>query len=286
MKTLEIDKKSSSALDEDEEIKVTATGQVDFKKLDKLIAVDYPSFSSILPYRYYWDEKKLFINEHSMGFGLELTVFSGADEKFVNSVSDLLRHRVDDGVDVQFILWGSNQVGDIIDNAYKHQINENNIYADLANASIQYYKKGAKVGFKNRLNLPVGLREYRLFAFISKSTSSYNDAITSEIETIRDNFTIELESAGIGHLDITLKMFLPLLRSWINPDVKNIYSYSSNHEAYSTLNEQVVDKSFELINDPERLTVEIESERDEIRDEDKQNKLGKQNSQDIPKKTT
>jgi len=262
VKILEAAKKLAVALDEDKDTKVS---NVNHKDLKKIIAIDYPSFSSILPYRFFWEEKELFINEHSIGFGLELTVFSGADEKLVNSISDLLRHRLDDNVDLQFILWGSNQVGDIIDESYKHQLDNNTIYSELTKASIQYYKKGAKEGFKNRLNLPTTLREYRLFAFLSKNTTSYSEGAISDIETIRDNFTVELESAGIGFLDVTLKTFLPVLRSWINPDIKNIYSNSSKHEDYSTLNEQVVDKSFELINDPERLSIEVNSGASDIK---------------------
>ncbi|MBU0744902.1 MAG: type IV secretion system protein TraC [Gammaproteobacteria bacterium] len=256
MKILEIAKKLAVALDEDKGANTTG---VDHKDLKKLIEVDYPSFSSILPYRYFWEEKNLFVNEHSIGFGIEMTVFSGADEKLVNSISDLLRYRIEEGMDLQFILWGSNQVGDIIDEAYKHQAVNNDIYSELAKASIQYYKKGAREGFKNRLNLPVTLRDYRLFAFLSKNTS-YNDKAVAEIESARDNFTIELESAGVEYIDITLRSFLPLLRSWINPDIKDIDPRSAKHEKHSTLNEQVVDKSFELINEPERLTVVVDGE--------------------------
>ena len=262
MKLQKLAKKIAVALDEDKDTKIS---DVNHRDLQKIIKVDYPSFSAILPYRFFWEEKKLFINEHSIGFGLELTVFSGADEKLVNSIADLLRHRIDDEVDVQFILWGSNQVGDIIDEAYKHQLDGNNIYSELAKASIQYYKKGAKKGFKNRLNLPTTLREYRLFAFLSKSIASYSDSAIQTIETIRDNFTIELESAGIGFFEITLKTFLPVLRSWINPDVRNICFNSAKYEEHSTLNEQVVDRSFELINDPERLSIEINSGADDVK---------------------
>ena len=265
MKISEIAKKLAVVLGEAEDTKIS---DVNHKALKKLIRVDYPSFSSILPYRFYWDEKKLFINEHSIGFGLELTVFSGADEKLVNSISDLLRHRIDDEVDLQFILWGSNQVGSIIDEAYKHQIAENNIYSELAKASVQYYKKGAREGFKNRLNLPTTLREYRLFVFLSKNTP-YNDKAVADIEAARSNLTVELESTGVGYLDLNLQTFLPLLRSWINPDTKNIDLGSSRHEEHATLNEQVVDKSFELINEPERLTVELDSEDNEMIDNDR-----------------
>ena len=273
MKLQNLAKKVAVALDEDKD---TQTSEVNHRGLQKIIAVDYPSFAAILPYRFFWEEKQLFINERSIGFGLELTVFSGADEKLVNSMADLLRHRIDDSTDLQFILWGSNQVGEIIDNAYGHQLgigddNDNsdidskNIYAGLARASSQYYKKGAVEGLKNRLNLPTTLREYRLFAFLSKNITAHDEKAISEIETLRDNFTIELESAGIGFINIDLDTFLPIMRSWINPDVKNIYSCPANHEEHTTLNDQVVDRSFELINDPERLTIEINSGTEAIK---------------------
>lgn len=256
MKIFSIAKKLASILGEDKD---TSTSNVNYKKLNKLIDFGHPSFSSILPYRYFWPEKNLFINEHSVGFGLELTVFSGADEKLVNSIADLLRYRIGDDMDLQFILWGSNQVGDIIDNTYEHQVNNNNIYSELAKASAQYYKKGAKDGFNSKLNLPVTLREYRLFAFLSKNSPYHEDAV-KDIELARGNFTVELGSMGVGYIDLTQENFLPLLHSWINPDINNITPLTIRHENNSTLNEQVVDKSFELINEPERLTIEVSSE--------------------------
>ena len=250
---------------------------INYKKLNKLIDFSHPSFSSILPYRYFWQEKNLFINEHSMGFGLELTVFCGADEKLVNSIADLLRYRISDDIDLQFILWGSNQVGDIIDNACQHQAT-NSIYSDLARESTRYYKKSASYGFSNKLDLPVTLREYRLFAFLSKS-STYNEEALSAIELARENFTVELGSMGVSFINLTQENFLPILRSWINPDIKNITPCSYKHENYSTLNEQAVDKSFELINEPERLTIEVSSENNEFKnnwlknESDENNKL-------------
>ena len=269
MKVPKIAKKFAAFLCEDKD---TSVSDVNHKELKKLIAVDYPSFSSILPYRFYWDKKKLFINEHSMGFGLELTVFSGADEKLVNSISDLLRHRIDDDMDLQFVLWGSNQVGNIIDNAYQHQEANNNIYSELAKASAEYYKKGAREGFKNRLNLPTTLREYRLFAFLSKNTP-YTDKAAAAIEVARSNLTVELESSGVSFIDLDLRTFLPLLRSWINPDIGNIYKRSDKHEEHTTLNEQVVDKSFELVNEFERLVIEVDSEKNEKDEENEKKRI-------------
>ena len=56
MKILEIAKKLAVALNEDKD---TGVSSIDHKNLKKIIEIDYPSFSSILPYRFFWEEKNL-----------------------------------------------------------------------------------------------------------------------------------------------------------------------------------------------------------------------------------
>lgn len=236
---------------EDAATKVTTK---DHRALNQLLQVDYPNFSSILPYRYFWDEKSLFVNEHSLGFGLEITVFSGADEKLVNSLADLLKNKLEDDLDVQFMLWGSHQVGELIDRAYHYQLAAGGIYAELAKASINYYQQATKSGFKNRLNLPLTLRDYRAFIFVSKKTG-YSEQTAHELEVIRDNITIELAAMGISYIDLVLADFLSLLRSWVNADLDNIKYYPAQHNERSTLNEQIADSSFEMVNDADRLSI-------------------------------
>jgi len=234
------------------------TSSYDHKHLQEMLAIDFHHFSAILPYRYFWEEKNLFVNEHSLGFGLELSVLCGADEKTINSIADLLRYKLRDGYDMQFILWGSNQVGDIIDQAYQKQLKREDIYAELAKTSTQYYKKGAEEGLKNKLNLPIALREYRLFVFVSKNTP-YNDEAVFDLVALRDDLMAEFDSSEISHIQIKLKSFLKILRSWVNTNNHDIYVSYDHHEEYTTLNEQIVDKTFEMIHEPDRLHIAIDS---------------------------
>jgi conjugal transfer ATP-binding protein TraC len=245
----QISQKLAAFLHEEKE----ATLNVNHRKLKDLIEIDYPNFANILPYRYFWKEKGIFVNENSLGFGLEISVLSGADEKTINSIADLLRYKIPDGYDLQFILWGSNQVGDIIDSAL--QTKGNDIYASLAKTSSHYYKKGARDGFKNKQNLPLTLREYRLFCFLSKNTAYSEDAV-ADLLASRTDLIAEFESNSLDYAPINLELFLSLLHVWINPDVNDIYPRQIKHYEYSTLNEQVVDKSFELMHEPDRITIE------------------------------
>lgn len=252
--------KIASFLQEDEGTKIS---KVDHKKVKDLIELDFYSFSTILPYRYYWEEKKLFVNENSLGFGLEITVLSGADEKTINSIADIFRYKLPDNYDLQVILWGSNIVGDIIDNAFASQLKRDDIYAELAKTSTQYYKKGAETVLKNRLNLPLTLREYRLFVFVSKNTG-YSEEAVRDICTVRDDFIAEFDSIDIGFVEINHKKFLSILRAWVNPNNKDIYLRSGKHDEHSILNEQVVDKTFELVHEQDRLTISYDGQDERI----------------------
>lgn len=235
---------------------------INTKYLHDLIALDVHHFSAILPYRYFWEEKNLFINEHSLGFGLELSVLCGADEKTVKNISDLLRYKLRDHYDLQFILWGSNKVGEIIDDAYKIHLQQDNIYAKLAKVSMQYYKQGAAYGLENKLKVPVFLREYRLFAFISKNTA-YSEGAVFDLISLRDDLLAEFNSADIACAFLKLKPFLQILRAWVNPNNYDIYPHAEYHEEQTTLNEQIVDKSFELIHEVERIQINITSKENE-----------------------
>ena len=80
--------------------------KVNRKKTESLSAMDCPSFSAVLPYRYYDENSACFINESSMGFGFEIAPLVGADEVLIKSLASLFQHKIPDGYEIQWILWG------------------------------------------------------------------------------------------------------------------------------------------------------------------------------------
>ena len=240
-----------------EETKQYASSLTDLIKeaiaVKKLLKLEQPKLSSILPYRYIWEEKGLFINQHSIGYGLEITVFGGADSKLADSIADLLRYRVDDETDLQFVLWASNQVGELIEHGYQKQLERKGIFSDFAKAAIDYYQDAARGGFKNKRDWPLTLRDYRLFVFVSKKVNGYSDKIAEQLCLERESLTIELETAGIAHRKLAGDQFLSLLRSWVNPDPDNIKTVNDYQEQNTVLNEQIVDKEQELLVNEDHL---------------------------------
>lgn len=226
-------------------------------KMDHL-CLDYPQLSSLLPYRYYWSDKALFVNEGSMGFGCELTILAGADEKVVQALDDWLCHKVPDHYDIQFILWSSSEVGDAIS---KGLISQNNtpIFEKLNNTSIAYYKHGAQSGFKNHKNYPITLRDYRLFCFVSKQ-SAYDEQLIGELDQIRRELLSELKSIGLYPHILDDTHFLKIIAAWVNPDTNQLIQKQITDDQHDTLNHIIVDRSFELQHEPNRLCVSMASE--------------------------
>ena len=60
-------KKVAKILQDDKDTELSTASQ---NKIRELIDIDFPSFAGILPYRYFWREKNLFINAGSLGFGM------------------------------------------------------------------------------------------------------------------------------------------------------------------------------------------------------------------------
>lgn len=56
--------------------------------------MDYPSFSTLLPYRLYDPDSGLFLNDTTLGFVLECTPLIGANDKIVDALDYFLRNKL------------------------------------------------------------------------------------------------------------------------------------------------------------------------------------------------
>ena len=221
--------------------------------------LDYPSFSHILPYRYFDPTCDLFINENSFGFGFEIASLAGADEKVINSLADAIRFKVPDDVEVQFVLWGNNKVGHQLDKISLMQDSLGGMYSKLAQISNKFYKSALTKGFKNKRNLPLKLRDYRCFCFVSKKTKYSQEAIRS-IVSLREDLSSEFSAAEISHIRLSIESFIRILHDWLNVDNDNIYPSAIKYNNLEQINSQLVDPSFELITHPDCLEIESQSD--------------------------
>ena len=230
-------------------------------------------FSSLFPYRYYDEADELFINENTLGFGLELSVLCGANEKIIHGLSDLLRFKIEESYDVQFTLWGSREVGEQIDRAFVNQYQLGGMYRSLADISQKYYRKAAESQFKNPRDIPLTLRDYRVFCFVSKRTK-YNQRALDEILQLRTSLEAELKAASLSFFRIKIESFLKIVRSWLHPS-QHIDESRDQYDVHESIHRQIVDPSFELIHDLQELTLEFEASKGVKANNDKGNQLAR-----------
>jgi len=226
--------------------------------LSEILKVDYNSFSALLPYRFYDEQDQLFINTGSIGFGLELGVLAGADEKLITNVADIFKNKLPDDVEIQFVMWGNNHLGAAIDSMTDRLHDLGGMYAALGQAQNAYFKKAAIDGFKNNRKYPLTLRDYRVFCFVSKKTN-YTKSIARDFINLRDTLSSEFKGASISFRHLKAEGLIELLHHWLMPDIENISPTKLKHNPHEEINHQVVDPTFELVHNEDDLEIEFVS---------------------------
>ena len=230
------------------------------QKLSDVLKVDYNSFAALLPYRFYDDEDQLFINTNSLGFGLELGVLAGADDKLINNISDIFRNKLPDDVEIQFVMWGNNHLGPAIDAMTDRLVSLGGMYAALGHSQNAYFKKGAIDGLKNNRQYPLSLRDYRVFCFVSKKTT-YTKPIAKAFLDLRETLHAEFKGASISFKNLIAEDLIGLLHHWLMPDIQNIYPTKVGHNPHEEINHQAIDPTFELVHNEDDLEIEFVSKK-------------------------
>jgi conjugal transfer ATP-binding protein TraC len=214
--------------------------RINREALAKALSIDASHFSALLPYRYFDEEYNVFVNEHSLGFGLELAPLAGADESIIESLSNLLKNKIPASIDVQFILWGNNKVGALIDQSTSKQAELGGIFEKMSLLSNRYFKQAAKDSFYNKRKLPLSLRDYRCFCFISKETG-YSESAMKGLQELRETLQTEFKASSMTTVSITLEGFLNILPNILMPEEADLYpKFKTKISEHTPINEELL----------------------------------------------
>lgn len=224
-------------------------------ELQNLMGLDYPRFSSILPYRYFDTDTQIFINEMSIGFALELAPLTGANEEIIHSLSEIIKNKIPDNISVQIMMIGTNKISDILENYFQS--------SSMSNEDIikfEFLRNAALNKFSNPKNLNVCLRDYRCFLFISKS-ATYTPREISKLVDLRKEISADLKNTGISNASLDTSQFITLVKSIVNPTYGDIDFERIQADKYKEINEQVVSPSFFLKVNPDYLDLGCQSRK-------------------------
>ncbi|WP_037430015.1 type IV secretion system protein TraC [Serratia plymuthica] len=206
---------------------------------------DYPSFSSVLPYRYSDENNGLFINSKTMGFILEATPLIGANDQIVRSLDDLLRKKIPRKTPITVMMVASKCVGEKVAQGLGTD-NWKGPMADKLNAITRaFYERAALRGFNNKRNYPLALRDYRVFIIYGKEQKVSVPAM-EEMVQLRHTIRVSLENAKIDTASVDVHDFLSIMREMTNFRQGQVTRSRGDYNEYETINRQLPEHSFEL----------------------------------------
>lgn len=215
--------------------------------------MDYPSFSSLLPYRLYDPDSGLFLNDTTLGFVLECTPLIGANDKIVDALDYFLRNKLPRKIPLTFMLLGSKCISPLLTYGLQDMQWRGDM-ADTFNAVTRaYYESGALNNFPNGKNYPLTLRNYRLFVSYAEPCKK-SDALT--FQSVNKTLSIiqqSLTGADIASERMDDKGLISLVRELINFRHDQIQPPEDTLDPYEELNFQAADRSLTLTVEPDSL---------------------------------
>nr|WP_282564855.1 type IV secretion system protein TraC [Providencia rettgeri] len=231
------------------------------KAHEALEEMDYPSFSSVLPYRYYDADSGLFINKETAGFVLECAPLIGANDKIVNALDYFLRNKLPRKTPLTFLLLGSKCISGMLDYGLRDFSWDGELASKFNAITRAYYENGAMNGLANKQGLPLTLRNYRLFVIYAEPVKRA-DALT--LQNLNQTLSVVQQSllgASIGSERLDDKGLIKLVREMVNFRHHNIAEPSDEIEPYEELNAQCVDRSFVMELKPEAMYQSLMDEK-------------------------
>jgi conjugal transfer ATP-binding protein TraC len=198
------------------------------------------TLASILPYDVFDTDTGLYHNRNSIGFVLELAPLLGANEETVNILSSMLTDILPIHADLQFLLWGSDKIGESLDAFENERSGHGEIYEWLAKKRTQYLKKGAHKSLTSDGNYI--LRDYRLFLSVGVSQTKSEDVI-SDLLVLRDDMISTLSSIQMPARNLKVEEFISVITDILHPSF-NVYPTRQRWNQFDSLSQQVTDPEY------------------------------------------
>lgn len=217
--------------------------------------MQFPQLSSLLPYRHYDRDTGMFINQNTIGFMLEAQPLIGANEHIVQVLEDLIKSKVPRNVPITFHLMSSQTVGHMIEEGirdFRWQGKEADNFNRITRA---YYLRAAQTQFDSPTNLPMTLRNYRLFISFSEKAKRNRQTHLTEMSHLLKVIRATLDSAKIVTRLVEQDAFITLINELVNPQTGQLYREDVKVDRWGQLNTQCVDRTIDFRISPDGIFV-------------------------------
>ncbi|NBW75738.1 MAG: type IV secretion system protein TraC [Sphingomonadaceae bacterium] len=212
--------------------------------------------SSWLPYRSYDSKSRMFVNNRSIGFILEIAPMMGADEKSGEILTQFLSDAVPAGCHVQFINWQSPSVGERIANWVSPRIFARGVYSRSAKHRARWLRRGAWISISR--DAPFFLRSHRVLVSIGAPSGSVVDK--DVLHTVRESLMGTFQALSIPSREVTPVELMGYIDDVLVPAVDN-GDRAKNYSPLDPINVQCVRKDQETQVTADRLVLKTERYR-------------------------
>ncbi|MDF3047699.1 MAG: traC [Candidatus Midichloriaceae bacterium] len=176
----------------------------------------FPRLTNLLPYQVFDELDRLYVNDNSYGFMLEVTPLCGADEQLVSILSSMITDGVPKGCAIQVINWASPRIEGILESWKSARKNAAPVYQKLALKRVEYY---ADKNWDSLFENPFLIRNFRVFIAASIPFTA-GDKGKALLIALKDQLKATLQNSGMKSYEVLPDEFLGLLDEWINPSVQ------------------------------------------------------------------
>ena len=210
-------------------------------------AHDYPSFSALLPYRFYDEDAQLFINQTNAGVLYEVTPLTGANVKVAEQLDSILRNHISHEYRLQVLLVKHNKVGYELDAFSAQFSNPDFEHLNRLGASLRgYYEDAALEGFNLKTTARPKLTHARCYVVVDKAKKKSEVSLKEEFGRFRISFESALSAAQLGFRLCQAEDFLSLMQFYCDPDLDSAYPKTPRYDATCFLNQQLLNTEFDI----------------------------------------
>lgn len=222
---------------------------------------DYGALNHILHFDGYDRESGIFYNKNSQGFILEASLLTGSNEETATILTSIFIDVLPKNADIQFILWGSDKIGAVLDQFEAARAGKGEVFEWLAKERTTFLKKGAYRSLIQQGSFI--LRNFRLFIAVSLPAKQNQDFVTDLIR-VREDIASSLLSIQISTCSLPIEAFISAIHDILHPST-NVYPTRSRWNPYDSLSTQLINPEYCMRIYKDNLKIENEKETWEIR---------------------
>lgn len=218
-----------------------------------LASMEFPQVSSILPYRDYDADTGMFINKSTIGFLLRAVPLSGANEAIVGTLEEMVKSKLPRKTPIAFHLVSSKHIGNMLDHGMQ-DFRWQGKHAERFNRITKaFYLHATQTYFRSPMNLPLTLRDYRLYISYCVKIKKKSLTQMNELQHTLKVLRASLEAAKVSTEVATQYELVSMVSSIINHRHDEVYEQPVKVGLYDELNQRCVDSSLNITVRPDDI---------------------------------